>query len=181
MSMRLKRLMAQELKDRVEDHDSCVVVGIGPLTVENANGLRNALRDQGVELTVVKNRVARHALAEIGWDGVGELLSGSSALAYGEGGALAASKILVDWEKKAPDAINIQGGLLEGRVLDTQAVRQLATIPDKPVLYSMLAAAVAAPMTTVAGLVSEILAGVAMAGVARAVGAVAEKQGGGEE
>ena len=181
MSMRLKRLMAQELKNRVEDHDSCVVVGVGPLTVENANELRTQLRDQGVELTVVKNRVARHALAEIGWDGVGELLSGSSALAYGEGGALAASKILVDWERKAPDAINVQGGLLEGKVLDTLAVRQLATIPDKPVLYSMLAAAVAAPVTQVATLVGEV-----MAGVARAVGAVAEKtgaekQGGGEE
>ena len=176
MSRRMKRLMAEELKGRVEDHDSCVVVGVGPLTVENANELRNELRDQGVAFTVVKNSVARHALADVGWDGVSELLSGSSALVYGEGGALAASKILVGWERKVPDAIAIQGGLLEGKVLDTLAVRQLATIPDKPVLYSMLAAAVAAPVTQVATLVGDILAG-----VARAVGAVAEKQGGGEE
>jgi large subunit ribosomal protein L10 len=124
----------------------------------------------------VKNTIARHALADVGWEGVGELFSGPSALAYGEGGALAASKILVSWEKKVPDAIAIQGGMLEGKVLDTQAVRQLATIPDKPVLYSMLAAAVAAPVTQVATVVGDILAG-----VARAVGAVAEKQGGGEE
>jgi large subunit ribosomal protein L10 len=176
MSKRLKRLMAEELKNRMEDHDSCVVVGVGPMTVENASELRNELREKGVALTVVKNRVARHALADLGWEGVGELLSGSSAVAYGEGGALAASKVLVDWEKKTPDAILIQGGMLEGKILDTQAVRQLATIPDKPVLYSMLAAAVAAPVTQVATLVGDILAG-----VARAVGAVAEKQGGDEE
>ena len=176
MSKRLKLLMAEELKGRIQDHDSCVVVGVGPLTVENASELRNELRDLGLSFTVVKNRVAQHALADIGWDGVGELLSGSSALAYGEGGALAASKVLVGWEKKAPEAILIQGGLLEGKVLDTQAVRQLATIPDKPVLYSMLAAAVSAPVTQVASLVNDILAG-----VARAVSAVADKQGGGEE
>jgi len=175
MSKRLKRLMAEELKGRVAEHDSCVIVGVGPLTVENATELRSELRDKGVRLTMIKNRVARHALADIGWDGVGELLSGPSALAYGEGGALAASKVLVDWEKKAPEAILIQGGLLEGRVLDKSAVRQLATIPDKPVLYSMLAAAVAAPVTQVATVIGDILAG-----VARAVGAVAEKQGGGE-
>jgi len=176
MSKRMKRLMAEELKDRVSDHDSCVVVGVGPLTVENATELRNELRSQGLELTVVKNSVARHALADIGWDGVGDLISGPSALAYGEGGALAASKILVGWARKIPDAIIIQGGLFEGELLDVQAVRQLATIPDKPVLYSMLAAAVSAPVTQIATLVGDILAG-----VARAVGAVAEKQGGGEE
>ena len=176
MSKRMKRLMAEDLKNRFGDHDSCVVVGVGPLTVENANELRNELRDLGLELTVVKNSVARHALADVGWDGVGDLFSGPSALAFGEGGALAASKVLVGWEKKVPDAIAIQGGLLEGKVLDTQAVRQLATIPDKPVLYSMLAAAVSAPVTQVATLVGDILAS-----VARAVGAVAEKQGGGEE
>jgi large subunit ribosomal protein L10 len=175
MSKRLKTLMANELKGRIEDHDSCVVVGMGPLAVESMTELRDELREKGVRLTVVKNRVARHALADIGWEGVGEFVSGPSALAYGEGGALAASKILVDWEKKAAEGISIQGGILEGRVLDTDAVRQLATIPDKPVLYSMLAAAVAAPVTQVATLVGDILAG-----VARAVGAVAEKQGGGE-
>ena len=175
MSKRLKTLLANELRGRIEDHDSCVVIGVGPLTVENVTALRTELREKGVRLTIVKNRVAQHAFADIGWDGVGELLSGPSALAYGDGGALAASKILVDWERKIPDRISIQGGMLEGKVLDTGAVRQLATIPDKPVLYSMLAAAVAAPVTQVATLVGEILAG-----VARAVGAVAEKQGGGE-
>lgn len=170
MSKRVKDLMKQELARSLESADSCVVVGVGRLDVLSATRLRTALRDQGLELQVLKNRVARHALVEIGWDGVGELLAGPSALAYGEGGALAASKILVDWEKKAPEAISIRGGLLEGRILGVEDVRRLATIPDKPTLYSMLAAAVAAPVTQVATLVGEI-----MAGVARAVGAVAEK------
>lgn len=175
MSKRLKTLMASELKGRIQEHDSCVVVGMGPLEVETVTELRNELREKGVSLTMIKNRVAQHALADIGWEGVGEIVSGPSALAYGEGGALAASKILVDWEKKTKEGLSIQGGILEGKVLDTDAVRQLASIPDKPVLYSMLAAAVAAPVTQVATLVGDILAG-----VARAVGAVAEKQGGGE-
>ncbi len=121
MSKRLKNLLASELKGRIEEHNSCVVVGVGPLTVEKATELRRDLREKGLSLTVVKNRVARHALADVGWDGVGELLTGPSALAYGDGGALAASKILVDWEKKAPDGISIQGGMLEGKVLDTGA------------------------------------------------------------
>ena len=175
MSKRVKTLMARDLVHEFGDHESCVLVGVGAMSVLNSTELRNELRGKGVKLTVLKNRVAKHALAEVGWEGVGGFLSGPSAVAYGEGGAMAASKVLVDWERKSPAVIAIRGGYLEGKLLEVEQVRQLATIPEKPVLYSMLAAAVAAPMTTVAGLVSEILAG-----VARAVGAVADKQGGGD-
>ena len=96
---------------------------------------------------------------------------GGKTVAYGEGGALTASKILVDWAKKAPDSLTIRGGFLEGRLLDVDAVKKLATIPDRETLYSLLASAVAAPVTQVATLVSELLAG-----VPRAVGAVEEQK-----
>lgn len=175
MSKRVKSLMANELIGEIGDSESCVLLGMGRIDVLNVTQLRNDLREKGVSLTVLKNRVAKHAFAEVGWDGVGKFLSGPSAVAYGEGGALAASKVLVDWEKKVPDGVSIRGGVLEGKVLGEADVRELATIPDKPVLYAMLAAAVAAPITQVASLVNEL-----MSGVARAVGAVAEKQGGGE-
>ena len=170
MSKRVKHLMRQEIVSGFGSADSCVLVGVGKLDVLTATELRTNLRESGVSFRVLKNRVAAHALDEIGWEGVGEMLSGPSAVAFGEGGALVASKILVDWEKKAPNAIAIRGGVLDGRVLNEAEVRQLATIPDKPTLYSMLAAAVAAPVAQVATLVGDI-----MAGVARAVGAVAEK------
>lgn len=177
MSKRMKNLMAREMVAEFSEHDSCVVVSMGAVDVLTVTELRNALREKGVKFTVVKNRVARHAVAEIGWNGVGDFLSGQSAVAYGEGGALAASKVLTDWEKKVPKGIVIRGGFLEGKALKEDDVRQLATVPDKPVLYAMLASLVAAPVTQVVSLISELVAD-----VARAVGAVADKQGGsGEE
>ena len=175
MSMRLKEMMARELADSCRETDSCVVVGLGRMDVLSVTELRNQLRGEGLHLRVLKNRVAAHALREIGWDGVDELLDGPSALAFGgENGALAASKLLVDWNKKLPDTLTIRGGLMDGKVLDEGGVRRLATIPDKPTLYAMLASAVAAPVTQVAGLVGELVGG-----VARAVGALAEKSEGG--
>ncbi|MHC4473190.1 MAG: 50S ribosomal protein L10 [Planctomycetota bacterium] len=171
MSKRVKELMAGELAKALEDQDSCVLVGLGKLDVASATELRTELREEGMQLRVLKNRVATHALKDKGWDSVAEHLAGPTALAYGEGGALTASKILVGWSRKAPGTISIRGGFLDGRLLDVDGVKRLATIPDKPTLYSMLASAVAAPVTQVASLVSEVLAG-----VARAVGAVAEQR-----
>jgi large subunit ribosomal protein L10 len=175
MSKRIKHLMAKELADGLKDSDSCVVLGIGKFGVQDAVDLRGCLREEGLKLRVLKNRVSKYAFKELGWDGLEELLSGASALAYGgENGALVASKLLVDWEKKSPNRITIRGGLLEGKILDEAEVRQLATIPDKPTLYAMLASTVVAPVTSVANLVNDMIAG-----VARAVGAVAEKSEGG--
>ena len=174
MSRRMKHLMASSLGEGLADQESCVVVSVGPVAVEAMSAIRTDLREQGFKLTVVKNRVARYALAEKGWEPVGDLLGGTSALAYGEGGALVASKILVGWEKKSEKKLTIRGGFLDGKLLDEKDVRTLATIPDKPTLYAILASAVCAPVSQVASLVNEMLSG-----VARAVGAVADKQGGG--
>ena len=171
MSKRIKELMVQELKAELEASDSCVLVGIGALSVMSANELRSDLRAAGVRFRVLKNRLAARTFEEIGWGGVADHLEGSCAIAHGEGGALTASKCLVGWEKKLPKAIVIRGGYLEGKVLDQEAARRLATIPDRPTLYAMLAAVVVAPMGQVASLINEVLAG-----VARAVGAVAEQR-----
>lgn len=175
MSKRVKHLMAKELATGLEGSDSCVVVGIEKMPVGDAVELRGRLREEGLQLRVLKNRVSKYAFKEVGWDGLEELLSGTSALAYGgENGALTASKLLVDWDKKTPNRISIRGGMLEGKILDEAEVRQLATIPDKPALYAMLASAVVAPVSSVASLLNDVIAG-----VARAVGAVAEKSEGG--
>jgi large subunit ribosomal protein L10 len=171
MSKRVKQLMVGELSQGLADRESCVVVGLGPLDVMAATELRTDLRQSGIRLRVLKNRLAVHAFREVGWEGLEQALSGSSAVAYGDGGVMAASKVLVDWEKKSAGRVQIRGGVLDGRLLAESEVRQLATIPDKPVLYSMLAAAVSAPVSQVASLVGEILGG-----VARAIGAVAARE-----
>lgn len=174
MSKRVKRLMVRDLAGELGTTDSCVVVGVGPLDVATTTNLRSELRQKGLRLRVLKNRVASHALREVGWGGVDGLLDGSSAVAFGEGGAITASKCLVDWERKVPEgALRILGGYMDGKVLGVDQVRQLATIPDRPTLYAMLASLVVQPIGQVVGLLNELIAG-----VARAVGAVAEKKQG---
>jgi large subunit ribosomal protein L10 len=125
----------------------------------------------GARLQVLQNRVTRHALDEVGLGELGEHISGPSAVAFGGEGAPAISKVLVDWERKLPKGLSIRAAYLDGRVLGVEDVRHLATIPDKPTLYALLASAVVAPVTQIAGQLSEILAG-----VARGVGALADQR-----
>jgi large subunit ribosomal protein L10 len=172
MSKRVKNLMVKELADELRAAQSCVVVGLGPLDVATTTEFRSDLRAKGLRVRVLKNRVAAHAMQELGWDGVGGLLTGTSAVAFGEGGAIVASKCLLDWERKLKQKVEVRGGWLEGRLLGVADVRTLATIPDKKTLLSMIASAVTAPVSQIAGLLGEMISG-----VARAVGAAADKAG----
>ncbi|MCU0726097.1 MAG: 50S ribosomal protein L10 [Planctomycetes bacterium] len=175
MSKRVKSLIVKELSGELRSAESCVVVGLEGLDVATTTEFRSDLRQKGVRVRVLKNRVATHAMKEVGWEGVGDMFSGMSAVAFGEGGAVAASKCLVDWERKLKDKLKIRGGWVEGRIVGVEDVRILATIPDRKTLLSMIAAAVAAPMSGIASVVGEMISG-----VARAVGAAAEKAEKGE-
>ena len=162
MSKILKKMMGQEIADALRPHDSCVVLGLEKLDVESGNRLRGLLADEDARLTVVHNRIAKHALAELGWDGLDPYLTGSTAIAYGGEGAIPISRVLVDWEK-TEKSIVLKGAIVEGDVVDQDGVRQLATIPDRPTLMAQIAAGVQGPIVGLARTVNAVGTGLATA------------------
>jgi len=174
MSKQLKRYLASDVKHRLGDARDVVVVQLSGLTVEKSNDLRGKLRAEGAKMTVLRNRVALKAFAELGMEGLDGVLTGTSAIAHGESGeaVLAVSRVLADWTKANKDAgVKVLGGYMDGRVLEAKDVATLATLPTREQLLSMIASAVVAPMQNIAGQLNEMLAG-----VARAVDAVREQK-----
>ena len=170
MSKTLKYAMGQEIADALRPHDSCVVVGLEKLNVESGNRLRGKLADENASLTVVHNRIARHALEQVGWEGLDSYLTGSTAIAYGGDGAIPISRILVEWEKTEKSII-LKGAIVEGDVVGEDGVRMLATIPDRPTLIAQILAGIQGPIT---GLVRTVN-GVAT-GLVTAMSAIAEQK-----
>lgn len=175
MSKALKTYLADDLKARLGDERDMVMVQLDRLSVEKANDLRNRLRDHGARMTVIRNRIAKLAFTDLGIGEIADLMDGMSAVAFGgEDGVLAVSKTLAEWSKKNKEGgIKIVGGYMEGKLLTAAEVGTLATLPSRDGLLAMIASAVAAPMQQIAAQMNELLAG-----VARAVGAVAEQKQG---
>ncbi len=173
MSKQLKQYLKQDFKKRLGTERSVVVLRLSKLNVERANDLRARLRGEGARMTVLQNRVARIALAELEMKPAGELLAGMSAVAYGgRDGVLSVSRVVSDWTKKNKDAgVQVLGGFVDGQTITAAQVETLATLPNRQQLLSMIASAVAAPMQQIASQVNELLAG-----VARAVDAVRENK-----
>lgn len=173
MSKQLKHYLKQDLKSRLGEERQLVLLRIDRLDVANANALRSQLRGEGARMTVLRNRVARHAFRELEMEDAGTLLAGQSAVAYGgEQGVLAVSRIVSDFTKKNRNAgVEILGGFVDGRVITPADVETLATLPSREQLLAMVASVVVAPMQQIASQLNEMVAG-----VARAVDAVREQK-----
>jgi large subunit ribosomal protein L10 len=170
MSKNLKQWMAGEIRRGVATADRCVVVGYKRLPGSASSDLRAHLRRSRVDLTVVRNRVTAHALAGTAMEGIRPLIQGPTAVATGGEDAAALAKAVIEGLKGRADLV-CRGGFVEGRVVTGDEVKQLAALPSRNELLSMIAAVVAAPMTNVARGVDAILAG-----TARAVAALQEKR-----
>jgi len=133
------------------------------LTVEHLNKLRVDARSKGVYLHVLKNTLARRAVAGTPFEVAAETMAGPLIYGFSED-PVAAAKVIADFAK-GNDKLVIKGGAYAGKALDANGVKSLASIPSREVLIAQVAGLLKSPIQRMAGVLA----------------AVAEKQGGGAE
>jgi len=128
------------------------------LTVAQLDQLRKTARAQGVYLHVLKNTLARRAVAGTSFEAASDAMTGPLIYAISED-AVAAAKVVNDFAK-TNDKLVVKAGNFAGKSLDKAAVTALASIPTKEVLIAQLLGVMQAPVS----------------GFARALAALAEKK-----
>lgn len=118
------------------------------ITVADMTKLRSAARSNGVTLSVLKNTLARRAVAGSAFEIVSDQMTGP--LIYGFSvDAVAAAKVVAEFSK-TNDKLVIRGGAFGGKVLDVNGVKQLASIPSKEVLLAQLLGLMQSPISRTA-------------------------------
>jgi len=133
------------------------------LTVAQLDNLRRQAREKGVYLHVLKNTLARRAVAGTSFECAAESMSGPLIYSFSED-AVAAAKVLADFAK-GNDKLVLKAGAYAGKALDANGVKSLASIPSKEVLLSQLLGLMQSPVSR----------------IARVLAAVAEQRGAGAE
>lgn len=137
----------ERIKERFSKMSSAVFVDYAGLTVAEVSKLRDELRKKGVEYRVLKNKLVQHALKGTAFvDTLGKMaLKGMTAVAWSFEEPSAAARVLKEYRKEN-EKLKIKAGLLEGQVLDSNAVEnQLASLPNKDEARAMLLATLMAP------------------------------------
>jgi large subunit ribosomal protein L10 len=123
------------------------------LTVRQLSDLRKQLKGAAAEYKVVKNRLARLAVKGSALDPLAPHLRGPVGVAYTRQDPVAVAKALQAFVRGNP-ALTITVGLVEGNVLEPQALRALADLPSKDALRSQLVGAVQGPMSQLVSLLT---------------------------
>ena len=126
------------------------------LTVEALNKLRIDARSKGVYLHVLKNTLARRAVAGTPFEPAAELMVGPLIYGFSED-AVAAAKVIADFAK-GNDKLVIKAGAYGGKALDASGVKALAAIPSREVLLSQVAGVLKSPVQRIAAVVAALAA-----------------------
>ena len=146
--------MLREKKTRIIDRladnlsRSAIVIATNyqGLTAKQMGELRSVLVKAGVEYHVVRNTLARLAADKAGKPRVMEIIEGPTALAFGYGDMVNLAKVLNQYVKSTELPLRIGGGMLGERILTSDEVIGLASLPPMEVLISELITHLQAPL-----------------------------------
>jgi len=158
-----------EIADQFRNSSAAVVTEYRGLTMSQLTALRKSLGGD-TAYTVAKNTLVKRAAADAGVEGLDDLFTGPTAVAFINGEPVDAAKVLRDFAKANPLLV-IKGGLLDGKALDATEVSKLADLESRDVLLAKMAGAMLATLTKAA-----IVLNALPSQVARLAAALVEKR-----
>jgi len=112
-------------------------------THKELEALRNAIREAEGKVRVVKNNLARIALAN---NGIEASFEENNIFIWGED-QITLAKIIVNHAKDHKDAFKVKSAVIEGEVKDAEYVIEVSKLPTKDELLGMVAYMMKAPLT----------------------------------
>jgi large subunit ribosomal protein L10 len=149
-----KERIVAELVERLRTSSTLIVADYRGLDMSAIDDVRTELVKHGARFSVVKNTLTRRAAEAAGVEELNAFLEGPTAIAFvGDGDMVAVAKALNE-SARTTRILTLKGGILEGRPMTADDVRELASLPPMDVLRGQVLGAVVAPLNAIAGLVN---------------------------
>jgi large subunit ribosomal protein L10 len=155
LNLEQKQAVVAEVSAEVARAQAIVVAEYRGLPVGNMTELRRRARTSGVYLRVLKNTLARRAVAETPFAGLSDTMVGP--LAYGiSADPVAVAKVLHEFARENVDKFTIKGGAMPNAVMTAEQVGQLARMPSRQELLATLLGTMQAPVAKLARTLNEV-------------------------
>ena len=161
MPTELKEQKVAELAELFSNSSILITADYSGLPVGQMNEMRRALQAEGVKFRVIKNSLALLAADASGKPALKEVIEGQTGIAFGDGEPTVPAKALSDYIRRSRSALKILGAEFEGQALNPQQITQLATLPSKDQLVSLLLARMKSPMSGLVNVLNGPLGGLA--------------------
>ncbi|MBI2956661.1 MAG: 50S ribosomal protein L10 [Acidobacteria bacterium] len=146
-----KQQEIEQLNQELDRVTSVVLSTFQGLTVQQDTELRRAIQAAGGRYRVLKNRLARRAAHGTPAEALLAQLHGVNSIAYTSGDPVALAKAVTRYAKDNP-AFTFSAGVVEGRVVSLEQLKELAALPAREELYAKLLGLLQAPAQRLASL-----------------------------
>lgn len=138
-----------ELSAKLRRAATVVAFDYPGLTVQQFTKLRTQLRKADCEVSVYKNNISKRASIAAGYEAFADVFIGGKALAISYDDVVAPAKIVYEFASEHK-VVKIQAGIVEGRVASVEQINELATVPSRETLLTMLAVGMLTPIRELA-------------------------------
>ena len=140
-----KKQEISDIQNLVDSHSSAVIVHYKGLNVDQLNSLRGQMRESGAKFKVVKNSLAKLAVANTNSKDLDSLLSGPTALVVSND-PVTMAKQLTKFVKDNANLV-LLGGVVDNQVIDKKSIVILSEMPSKDELRAKIIGLLNAPAT----------------------------------
>lgn len=149
VALETKKLMAKEIIARLTDAKTLIVTRYKGLSAQDINELRKEIKRIEGGYLVVKDSIARKALADSVNNGIIEFIQGEVGITAYKSDPSIVSKMLVKFSKEH-ELLKICGGFADGAILSKQDIISIAALPARDVLLTRLAITLNSPIRGIA-------------------------------
>ena len=156
MNRELKEQTVSELREKFQRAKVAILTDYCGLNVDEMNSLRTDLRDEAVEYRVVKNTIVKLAAKSTELELLDGYFNGPTAVALSYNDQMSPAKILTKFVKDNPK-LEIKAGVLQGKVVSPDDIKQMAEIPSREVLLAQMLSALTSGQAGLLGVFQGIL------------------------
>ena len=150
MSKPVKELVRDELIKRFQGVRQLAVVGFTGVDATTTNRIRTRLHGKSIQMSVVKNALAKQAFKDLGIASAGELLDGPCAVVHGADGVVTVVRELLEIGKDAPN-LTVKAAFMDGELFHTDQIAALSKFPTRQEALGQLVQCVLSAGSNLAG------------------------------
>lgn len=154
-----KEELVKEIAEKIKKSKAIVFTDYRGLSVEEISDVRGKLREKGIEFKVIKNTLFKIAVKEAKSDiDVESIKDHPVAVAFGYDDEVEPAKITYSFAKDH-EALELIGGVLNGKSISLEEVKVLALIPGREEMYARVVGSLASPLRGLASVIQGNLRG----------------------
>jgi large subunit ribosomal protein L10 len=152
-----KQYLLDEIKDKIENLESFVILNYFGLEANKINDFRNEIAKIGGDVEFVRKKLLIKAAQEEGIELTLDMLPGHIGLVFSKEDPLSVAKAVFKLKKDTNKAVDVLGGRIDGSLYDATQVEKLSKLPNLDEMRAQLLSVFVAPMAQTVGAMNAVM------------------------